>query len=119
MPLPPINVQLSNGQQVEVVKRFRLKYSEELEKLENEMRDMLTASTEADFMAKYLGEQPEVIELRNQMKDFDVKEKRRQYLGAIIERLDAVTPKQAPVTVAPPGGGPTGVSGTKPVVRRY
>jgi hypothetical protein len=116
MPLPPLDVQLSNGQQIETLKRFRERYADELEKLEGEMKDILTARAEAEFISKYLGDQPEVVELRSRVKELDAKEKRRQYLGMIIDRLDAVLPKQAPVNMPVPGGD----KGAKPAgVRRY
>lgn len=117
MPLPPLDVQLTNGQQIEVLKRFRERYAEELTKLELDMTDILTARAEAEFMAKYLGDQPEVVELRQRVKELDAKEKRRQYLGMIIDRLDAVLPKQAPVNVAAPVA-PAG-SSKAAGVRRY
>lgn len=119
MPLPPLSVALSNGQQVETLKRFRTKYAEELAALETEMEEILLRCAEADFIAKYLGEQPEVVELRARKAELDAKEKRRQYLGMIIERLDAVVPKQAAVVVPPPSG--SGSSGVKPAagIKRY
>lgn len=104
MPLTPLTIQLSNGQQVEALKRFREKYGDELEKLESDMRDILTACAEADFIAKYLGDQPEVVELRVRKAELEAKEKRRQYLSMILERIDAVLPKQSPVSIPAPSG---------------
>jgi predicted DNA-binding antitoxin AbrB/MazE fold protein len=119
MPLPPLDVQLTNGQQIEVLKRFRERYADELEKTESEMKDILLARAEAEFISKYLGDQPEVVELRQRCKELDAKEKRRQYLGMIIDRLDAVLPKQVPVTVpAPVVAAPSG-SSKSAGVRRY
>jgi hypothetical protein len=111
MPLPPLSVTLTHGQQVEVLKRFRTTYADELAKLEQEMTEILTANAEADFMSKYLGEQPEVKNLRERKDDLETKEKRRQYLGMILERLDAVLPKQAPVPIQPPITTPPAKSG--------
>ena len=52
MPLQPLVVQLSEGQQKEALKRFRHKYAEELTKLEAELTDVLTSVAEAEFPAK-------------------------------------------------------------------
>jgi hypothetical protein len=111
MPLKQLNPALSDGQKVAVLKRFRAKYSDELEALEVEMQEILTSLAEAEFLAQYVGEQPEVLELRARKPEFELKEKRRQYLGKIIERLDACIPDQKAVTVPPPAG--------KAPVRRY
>jgi len=119
MPLPPLSVTLSTGQQIEALKRFRNKYAEELTAVEAEMQDILLSCAESEFMAKYLGDQPEVVELRARKAELDAKEKRRQYLGMIVERLDAVLPKQAAVVVSPPAGG--GSASSKPAagLKRY
>jgi hypothetical protein len=105
MPLKPLNSVLSDGQKLETLKRFRAKYAEELGKLEVEMQEILTSIAEAEFLVQYLGEQPEVVELRSRKSELDTKEKRRQYLGKIIDRLDASIPQQAPVAVQSPAGG--------------
>jgi hypothetical protein len=104
MPLKQLNSALSDGQKIAVLKRFRTKYAEEMEKVEVEMQEIMMSIAEADFMAQYVGEQPEVIDLRKRKADLDGLEKRRQYLNKIIERLDQCTPEQAPVNVPPPGG---------------
>src|SRR4051812_34285042 len=104
MPLKQLNPALSDGQKVAVLKRFRAKYSDELEQLEVEMQEILTSLAEADFLAQDVGEQPEVLERRAKKSEVDVKEKRRQYLGKILERLDACIPEMKAVTVPPPAG---------------
>jgi len=112
MPLAPLTVALSAGQQIETLKRFRARYGEELKKIESELTEVLTALAEADFLAPYLGEQPEVIELRARKADAAKLEHRRQYLAMIIERLDQVIPQQPTVAVPVPnaaGGKPAGV----------
>jgi hypothetical protein len=110
MPVPPLTVTLSDGQKVEAMKRFRVKYAEELGKIDQDLTDVLTALAEADFLSQYLGEQPEIVDLRKRKAEIEVLEKRRQYLSKIIERLDQYTPQQKAVSVAPPntGGGPGG-----------
>ncbi len=105
MPQPPITVALTDWQKIEALKRSRERYAEELVKVESEVTDILTACAEADFLAQYLGDQPEVKELRAKKPDAEVKEKRRQYLIALIERLDAVIPKQADIKAPVPGAG--------------
>jgi hypothetical protein len=109
MPTPPLAVTLSPGQQIEALKRMRERYADELKQVESELSDILTACAEADFLAQYLGEQPEVKELRAKKPEAEAKEKRRQYLFALLERLDAVIPKQADVKVAPPAAKPGGL----------
>jgi hypothetical protein len=105
MPLKQLNSALSDGQKVAVLKRFRTKYAEELEKVEIDMQEILVSLAEADFMAQYVGEQPEVVEMRKRKAELDAMEKRRQYLGKIIERLDQCIPEQPQVNVPPPQGG--------------
>jgi hypothetical protein len=105
MPQPPITVALTDWQKIEALKRSRERYAEELVKVESEITDILTACAEADFLAQYLGDQPEVKDLRAKKPDAEAKEKRRQYLIALIERLDAVIPKQADIKVPVPGAG--------------
>ncbi|MBA3936128.1 MAG: hypothetical protein H0X38_01575 [Planctomycetes bacterium] len=113
MPVPPLSVTLSDGQKVEAMKRFRVKYAEELGKLDQELTDVLTALAEADFLSQYLGEQPEIVDLRKRKTDVEALEKRRQYLSKIIERLDQYTPQQKSVSVAPPNMG-TGAQPARP-----
>ncbi len=116
MPLQPLNVELSKGQQLEALKRFRTRYGEELAKVEAEMESILTSLAEADYLAQFLGDQPEVVELRKRKAEAELLEKRRQYLGKIIDRLDQVIPPQAAVNVPPPAGAGGGRGGN---VRRY
>lgn len=116
MPLAPLAIALTDGQKIETLKRFRARYGEELKKVEVELTEALTAIAEADFLVAYLGEQPEVVELRSRKPEAEKLERRRQYLGMIIERLDQVIPQQ-PAVAAPV---PTGGAATKPGgVRRY
>ncbi len=115
MPLNPLSATLSDGQKLAVLKRFRAKYGDELTKLEAEMQEILLSVAEADFLTQYLGEQPEIAELRAKKSELEIKEKRRQYLGKIIDRLDQSIPQQQPVNVPAPSG-----AGAKPTgVRRY
>jgi hypothetical protein len=112
MPLAPLTVALSDGQKIETLKRFRERYAEELAKLESEITDILTASAEADFLMSFIGEQPEVKDLRARLPEAEVKERRRQYIGKVLERIDQVLPKQPPVAIPPPGS-PGGKGGLK------
>ena len=105
MPLEPLNVALSDGQKIEVLKRFQQRYTEELKKLEVEMTEVMTQLAEADFLGQYLGEQPEVVELRKRKPDLAEMERRRTYLGKIIDRLAQVVPAVPAVKVAPPNAG--------------
>ncbi len=115
MPVPPLSVTLSDGQKVEAMKRFRVKYAEELGKLDQDLTDVLTALAEADFLSQYLGEQPEIVDLRKRKVEVEALEKRRQYLSKIIERLDQYTPQQKSVSVAPPNmGSGTGAQPARP-----
>lgn len=100
----PITVTLSDWQKLEALKRVRERYQEELVKLEAEIAEILTACAEADHLAQYLGDQPEVVELRARRPEAEAKEKRRQYLLKLIERLDAVIPKVPDVKAPVPGG---------------
>ena len=110
MPPEPLTVTLTDGQKVEAMKRFRVKYADELTKVEGDLTDVLTALAEADFLAQYLGEQPEIVELRKRKPDVETLEKRRTYLRKIIERLDQYTPQLKPVIVAPPNAGGSGAA---------
>jgi hypothetical protein len=101
----PLVVTLSDGQKVEAMKRFRHRYTEELTKVEAELTEALTHVAEADFLAQYLGEQPEIIELRKGKEDAERLQKRRIYLKKIIARLDEYTPQQKPITVPVPSVG--------------
>jgi hypothetical protein len=113
MPQPPLAVTLTDWQKIEALKRARERYQEDLTKVESELTDILTACAEADFIAQYLGDQPEVKEMRAKKPEAEGKEKRRQYLIALIERLDAVIPKQAEVKAPVPGSGGKAPAGLK------
>lgn len=120
MPLPPLQVTLSDGQKIETLKRFRTTYQEELAKVETELTDILTSLAEADFIGAYLGDQPEVIELRARKVDVEKLERRRQHIGQIMERLLQIIPKQAELHVPPPAaGGVRGGGAGGGNVRRY
>ncbi len=106
MPLAPLTVTLSDGQKIAALKRFRELYQDELTKIEAELTDILTASAEADFLVPYLGEQTEVSKLRERRKEADVLERRRQHVGALIDRLDQVIPKQADAKYSLGGAAP-------------
>jgi hypothetical protein len=119
MPLKQLNATLSDGQKVATLKRFRAKYQEELEKIEVEMQEIMISLAEADFMVQYIGEQPEVVEMRARKAELDTKEKRRQYLGKIIDRLDQCIPDQPDVKAPLPTGANAGRESGKAPVRRY
>lgn len=102
MALEPMHVELSAGQQVEALKRFRQQYQEQLQELERELTEVLTANAESAFLVKYLGEQPEVVSLRADQERIEKLEKRRQRLHALIERIDAVTPQNKDVKIMAP-----------------
>lgn len=105
------------------MKRFRAKYAEDLTKVESDLTDVLTAIAEADYLVQYLGEQPELKELKKRQAEVDTLQQRRVYLGKIIERLDQYTPPVKPVTVAAPAGSPgnPGGASAKPGggIKRY
>jgi predicted DNA-binding antitoxin AbrB/MazE fold protein len=113
MPLPPISVTLTDGQKVEALKRIRERYVDELKKLETDVTEILTQVAEAEMLAAYLGEQPEVKELRQRVPELEKKQTRREHLGKLMDRLEQIIPKQAEVAVPPPAGGKAGG------VRRY
>ena len=117
MPAQPLAVTLSDGQKIDVLKRFRKKYGDELALLDAQQTEILTALQEADFMTQYVGEQPEVKEMRGRKAELDVIEARRQYLGKLIDRLDAVIPAQPDVHAPVPNGSTAG--GARPGMRRY
>lgn len=111
MPLPPLSAALTDGQKIAVLKRFRQRYYDDMKKLEGELQDILVSLAEADLLATYLGEQPEITELRARRAEADSLERRRQHLGKILERLDQVIPQQVPVTAPVPSGLPANASG--------
>lgn len=124
MPKEPLVITLSDGQKVETLKRFRAIYDEELQKVEAELTNVLTAIAEAEFLGQYLGEQPEVNLLKARQPEADKLAKRRQHLSLIVDRLDQVIPKQGDVKMPVPGTGGAG-TGARPAggagggVRRY
>jgi hypothetical protein len=97
-----IDVELSNGQKMEVLKRFRDHYRHELETVESKLRDLLTAQKEAEFLQQYIGDQAEVRELRPDPEELQVLGRRREHILKIVERLTQVTPEQPQVAVTPP-----------------
>jgi len=111
MPLPPLSVSLSNGQKTEAMKVFRKRYAEELEQTEARLTELMTNQQTADFLAQYIGDQPELAELKSGAEEVAKLEKRRQYLSALIERLDAYTPKQPEIkpVLGDVGGKASGV----------
>ena len=102
MPLDPLQVALTDGEKIEVLKRFQQQYKEELVEIETKLADHLRAHAEADFLVQYLGEQPEVLKLKETQDEAAKLEQRRQHLGALIDRLDQVVPKQADVALKAP-----------------
>lgn len=121
MPLQPLTITLSDGQKVEALKRFRAKYHEEVERIESDLAEILTAVAEAEFLAQYIGEQPEVVSLKERKAEADKLEKRRQHIGLILDRLDQVIPKQQEVKVPVPSGARPGAAAPPPGsgIRRY
>jgi hypothetical protein len=118
MPSEPLVISLSDGQKVEAMKRFRARYADELTKVEAELTEILTQTAEADFLVQYLGEQPELVELRKRKDQAESLQKRRGYLYKIIARLDEYTPQQKPVTAQAPSGA--GAPATRPGgIKRY
>jgi hypothetical protein len=118
MPLQALSAILSEGQKTAALKRFRARYTEELAAIEAEMQEIMTSLAEADYLVQFLGEQPEVVELRARRAELEVKDKRRQYLGKLLDRLDQCIPEQPAMNVPPPAGN-VGSSSQKVPVRRY
>ncbi|MEK7412869.1 MAG: hypothetical protein AAB263_06095 [Planctomycetota bacterium] len=114
----PLTVTLSDGQKLEALKRVRDHYQEELSVVENDLTEILTRCAEADFIAQYLGEQPEIAEMRARKSEAEAKEKRRQYLLKLIDRLSQVIPKQPELKPTLPTGGPA-KGGSASGLRRY
>ena len=90
MPLAPLSISLTDWQKLEAIKRFRAKYSDELTETEAKLMALLTAAAEADFLAQYLGEQPELKEARGRKDEIEVLTRRRDYLGQLIDRADRI-----------------------------
>lgn len=101
MSLPPLEVDLSDGEKLEALKRYRRRYGDELEQIESEMRAIKVNVAEYDFLKQYLGEQPEVKELLDEQGKLEQLEKRRQHVGMLVARLDQVIPKGQGETEAP------------------
>ena len=102
MPLEPLNVALTDGEKIEVLKRFQQQYKDELEEIDAKLTELLRGHAEADFVVQYLGEQPEVLKLKENQEEVNKLEQRRQHLGALLERLEQVVPKQADVALQAP-----------------
>ncbi len=94
MPLQPISVELSNGQKLEVLKRFYKRYTGELTELEDQIREIKLALAEFEFVVQYLGEQSEVSELKAKQGELEKLEARRIHIGKLVERLEGSIPKQ-------------------------
>ena len=71
MALEPIDATLSDWQKIEVIKRFHQTYVEQLETIEKELSALLTRKAEADLMASYIADQPEVVELRPEAAEIE------------------------------------------------
>ena len=99
MPIDPIQVALTDGEKIEVLKRFQQQYIEEMAEIEVKLTEILRQHAEADFVIQYLGEQPEVKALKDNQEEVNTLEQRRQHLAAILERLEQVVPKQAEVSL--------------------
>lgn len=94
MPAEPINVSLTDGEKLEALKALRHRYGQEIEELERELRGLMIRQAESEFLAQYVGEQREVVEMRPDAAELEKLEKRRQHVTMLIERLDSVLPKQ-------------------------
>lgn len=93
MAVEPIQVVLTDGQKLEALKRYHQRYSEELEQLDAEVTELRTRLAEYEFLVKFLGEQPEVVELRDQAERVEKLEARRQHVSKLLERLERHLPK--------------------------
>ena len=102
MPLEPLQVSLTSGEQIEVLKRFQQQYTEELEKVDGEILEILRGAAEAEFLQQYIGEQPDVVELRGDQAKLAQLQERRNHIGAILDRLAATIPQQQAVEVKAP-----------------
>lgn len=94
MPLEPMHITLSDAEKVEVLKRFYNRYKEELETVETSIAEILTAHAQSEFLVQYLGEQPEVLELKGRDEELQKLQKRRAHIGMLIDRLEQVIPKR-------------------------
>ena len=95
--MEPIEVELSNGQKLDVMKRFISAYREQLADIEAELRTLLTSQQEAEFIKQYIGEQAEVTELLPDPEQLATLQRRREHIGKILERLDQYQPEQPQV----------------------
>lgn len=95
MQLEPIEVHLTEGQKLEVLKRFRQRFLDELDQLDGAIRSIKIELAEFDFVVQYLGEQPEVLQLKDRADELVKLNQRRDHLGKLLGRLDQVLPKQA------------------------
>ena len=95
MALDPIDIQLSDGQKLEVLKRYRNRYGDALQEVEVEITTIKTQLAEFEFAVQYLGEQPEVQELKDRAGELEKLEQRRQHLGMLVDRLNQVIPQQS------------------------
>ena len=102
MPLEPIQVHLTDGEKIEVLKRFQQSYKAEMDELVAKLETHLRSHAEADFVAQYLGEQPEVLSLKSNQEEVAKLEQRRQHIAVIIDRLAQVIPKQDEIGLKPP-----------------
>jgi hypothetical protein len=98
MPYQPLAVTLTDGQKVEALKRLRDQYQETLTAIEADLTGILTGLAEADFLAGYLNEQPEVVALRARKGEVEALERKRLHLTKLIERLQQVIPPQPDAT---------------------
>ncbi|MDA3962444.1 MAG: hypothetical protein PF961_16780 [Planctomycetota bacterium] len=94
MAIEPIAIELTNGQKLEVLKRYYRLYQEELTGLEDQIRDIKTAQAEFAFLVQYLGEQPEVKKLTERDAELEKLEARRTHIGKLMERLETSIPNQ-------------------------
>lgn len=102
MAIEKMQVELSEGQKLEVLKRFRTDYEKALAEVESELRDLLTRDAEAAFLAQYIKEQPEVKALRADPEVIAKLEQRREYLHQLIKVLAHYTPEQQELHVSAP-----------------
>jgi len=102
MALEPLVVDLSEGQKLEVLKRFHNRYQDELDKVEAELRALLVRNAEAEFLVQYIKEQPEVKDLRADPAQIQRLEQRREYLHQLIKVLSHYMPAQKDVKILAP-----------------
>ena len=76
------------------------------------------AIAEAEFLSQYLGEQPEIKELKKRQAEIEVLQQRRLYLGKLIDRLDQYIPPDKPVSLSSPSGA-AGAAAKPGGIKRY